>query len=67
MKIMECKSVLNQRVLPIFYGVSQSEVLEQKGISAEALLNGPVHKVNNWRTALTEAANLTGLHLEQYR
>ena len=67
MKIMECQSVLNQRVLPIFYDVSQSERLEQKEIFAEALLNGPIHKVNNWRTALTEAANLTGLHLEQYR
>ena len=63
-KIMECQSVLNQRVLPIFYDVSQSERLEQKEIFAEALLNGPIHKVNNWRTALTEAANLTGLHLE---
>ncbi|KAF3963652.1 hypothetical protein CMV_011980 [Castanea mollissima] len=66
-KIMECKSVLNQRVLPIFYDVSQFKVPKQKGIFAKALLNGPVHKVNNWRAELTKAANLTGLHLEQYR
>ena len=66
-KIMECKRLLNQRVLPIFYDVSQSEVLEQKGIFAEALLKGPEDKVNNWRAALTEAAGLAGLHLEQYR
>ena len=63
-KIMECKRVFNQSVLPIFYDVSQSVVLEQKGIFAEALLNGPVDKVNNWRTAMMEAANLTGFHLE---
>ena len=66
-KIMECKRLSNQRVLPIFYGVSQSEVREQKGIFAEALLKGPEDKVKNWRAALTEAADLTGLQLEQYR
>ncbi|KAL4639170.1 hypothetical protein ACB092_03G198300 [Castanea dentata] len=65
-KIMECKRLLNQRVLPIFYDVSQSEVLEQKGIFAKALLKGPEDKVNNWRAALTETADLAGLHLEQY-
>nr|POE62096.1 isoform 2 of tmv resistance protein n [Quercus suber] len=63
-KIMECKRVFNQSVLPIFYDVSQSVVLEQKGVFAEAVLNGPVDKVNNWRTAMTEAANLAGFHLE---
>ncbi|KAF3963869.1 hypothetical protein CMV_011790 [Castanea mollissima] len=36
----------------------------EKGVFAEALLNGPVDKVNNWRTAMTEAANLAGFHLE---
>ena len=66
-KIMECKRLLNQKVLPIFYDVSQSEVLEQKGIFAKALLKGPEDKVYNWRTALMEAANLAGLHSEQYR
>uniref|UniRef100_A0A7N2MTI6 ADP-ribosyl cyclase/cyclic ADP-ribose hydrolase n=1 Tax=Quercus lobata TaxID=97700 RepID=A0A7N2MTI6_QUELO len=66
-KIMECKRLLNQSVLPIFYDVSQSTVLEQKEIFAEALLNGPIDKVNNWRTALKEAANLAGLHLEPHR
>ncbi|KAF3964825.1 hypothetical protein CMV_010930 [Castanea mollissima] len=41
--------------------------LEQKEIFAEALLNGPTDKVNNWRTALKEAANLEGFHLEPDR
>ncbi|XP_050260587.1 disease resistance protein RPV1-like [Quercus robur] len=35
-KIMECNRVLNQRVLPIFYDVSPSEVREQKGNFEEA-------------------------------
>ena len=66
-KIMECKRLLNQSVMPIFYEVSQSVVLEQKEIFAEALLNGPIDKVNNWTTALKEAANLEGFHLEPDR
>ncbi|KAL4603061.1 hypothetical protein ACB092_10G098500 [Castanea dentata] len=70
-KIMECKSVLNQRVLPIFYDVSKFKVPEQKGIFAKALLNGPVHKallngpedkVNNWKVALRDTVNLAGWH-----
>ena len=74
MKIVECKRPLNQRMLPIFYDVSQSEVLEHKGIFADALLYvpiallyGPIDKMNNWRDALIEAANLARLHLEAYR
>ena len=66
-KIMECKRLLNQRVLPIFYDVSQFEVLEHKGIFANALLYGPIDKMNNWRDAMIEAANLARLHLEAYR
>ena len=66
-KIMECKRLLNQRVLPIFYDVSQFEVLEHKGIFANALLYGPIDKMNNWRDAMIEAANLACLHLEAYR
>ena len=66
-KIMECKRLFNQRVIPIFYHVSPSEVRNQKGSFAEALLNGSGDKVNSWRVALTDAANLAGFHSEQYR
>ena len=65
-KIMECKRVFNQRVLPIFYHVSQPEVLEQKGNYAE-LPNGPEDKRKSWRAALTEAAKLKGFDLEANR
>ena len=66
-KIMDCKSVLNQRVLPIFYDVTKSEVVEQKGNFAEALSNGPEEKVESWRAALKKVANLDGIRLEPYR
>ena len=35
-KILECNRVLNQRVFPIFYDVSPSEMREQKGNFEEA-------------------------------
>ncbi|KAF3943230.1 hypothetical protein CMV_030190, partial [Castanea mollissima] len=60
-KIMECKRLLNQRVLPIFYDVSPSKVREEGGNLAEAILNGPEDKVNIWKAALTNVANLAGL------
>ena len=66
-KIMECKRLFNQRVIPIFYNVSPSEVRKQKGNFAEPLLNGSGDKMNSWRVALTEAANLAGLHLKPFR
>ncbi|KAF3953492.1 hypothetical protein CMV_021071 [Castanea mollissima] len=65
---MECKRLFNQRVIPVFYDVSPSEVRKQKGNLAEALLlNAPEDKVNSWKVALTDAANLAGLHLKPYR
>ena len=66
-KIMECKRVLNQTVLPIFYDVSPSEVRKHKGNLAEAILNGPEDKVNIWKATLKDVANLAGLHLKPYR
>nr|XP_023923113.1 TMV resistance protein N-like [Quercus suber] len=66
-KIMECKRLFNQSVIPVFYDVSPSEVRRQKGNLSEALLNGPEDKVNSWKVALTDAANLAGLHLKPYR
>ena len=66
-KIMECKRLLNQRVLPIFYDVSPSKVRKEGGNLAEVILNGPEDKVNIWKAALTNVANLAGLHLKPYR
>ena len=66
-KIMDCQRLFNQRVIPVFYDVSPSEVRRQTGNFAEALLNGPEDKVNSWKVALTDAANLAGFHLKPYR
>nr|XP_016508749.1 PREDICTED: disease resistance protein TAO1-like [Nicotiana tabacum] len=68
-KILECKEKLKQMVLPIFYDVDPSEVRKQTGLFDEALAK---HKerpfggqmVEKWRAALTEAANLSGWHLQ---
>nr|XP_009758997.1 PREDICTED: TMV resistance protein N-like [Nicotiana sylvestris] len=68
-KILECKEKLKQMVLPIFYDVDPSEVRKQTGLFGEALVK---HKersigaqmVEKWRAALTEAANLSGWHLQ---
>ena len=65
-KIMKCKRVLNQMVLPIFYDVSPSEVRKHKGNLAEAILNGPEDKVNIWKATLKDVANLAGLHLKRH-
>ena len=66
-KIMECKRLFNQRVIPIFFDVSPSEVRKPKGNFAEALRNGPEEKVNSWKVALTYVASLAGSHLNPYR
>ncbi|KAK4573794.1 hypothetical protein RGQ29_031656 [Quercus rubra] len=67
LKIMECRRVLNQTVLPIFYKVSPSEGRKHKGNFAEAILNGPEDKVNIWKATLKDVANLAGLHLKPYQ
>ena len=66
-KIMECKRVLNQMVLPIFYKVSPSEVRKHKGNFAEAIMNGLEDKVNIWKATLNDVANLAGYSLKPDR
>ncbi|KAM2193613.1 hypothetical protein ACFX1R_027877 [Malus domestica] len=78
-KIMECRSKLGRHVLPIFYHVDPSHVRKQNGDLAKAFQNYEENiceekddkkreakqaKVNQWREALTEAANLAGHHLQ---
>ena len=61
-KIMECRTN-GQLVLPLFYKIDPSEVRNQKGKVGEALTvfeKKFKNKVQRWRAALTEAANLSG-------
>lgn len=68
-KVLECKKTQNQIFVPIFYQVSPSDAKEQTGsfgaafAKHEEYLKESTDKVQRWRTALTEAANLSGCHL----
>ena len=69
-KILECKEVRGQIVLPVFYNVSPSEVRNQGGSFRQAFaeheknFRGDLAKVKKWRAAMTEIANLSGWHLQ---
>ena len=65
-KIMECKKDLGHTVIPIFYHVDPSHVRKQEGSFGAAFADYEENwkdKIPRWRTALTEAANLSGWHL----
>ncbi|KAM3747863.1 hypothetical protein ACB098_05G067500 [Castanea mollissima] len=64
-KIVECKEKTRLTILPVFYGVDPSDVRKQTGSFAEAfakheelIKNG--EKLQSWRAALTQVANLSG-------
>ena len=65
-KILECKKLEQQMVIPIFYKVDPSDVRNQRGSYGEALaqherkFKDDIEKVYRWREALSEAANLSG-------
>lgn len=71
-KIMECKRMDGQKVLPVFYDVDPSDVQRQDGSYAQALLKHQNHlrkdwgKVQRWRRALIEAADLFSFGLRDY-
>ena len=68
-EILNCKEN-GQLVLPVFYKVDPSEVRKQKGNFEMALaeqenkFKNNIEKVQRWRAALNEAANLSGLPYE---
>ncbi|KAK9930696.1 hypothetical protein M0R45_027725 [Rubus argutus] len=65
-KILQCKESKQQLVWPVFYKVDPSDVRHQKGKFGEALakhecrFKDNMDKVQTWRTALRDAANLSG-------
>ncbi|XP_028066981.1 TMV resistance protein N-like [Camellia sinensis] len=69
-KIIECKKTIGQLLLPIFYNVDPSDVRHQTGCFGEAFGRHEKHnmdemeKVDGWRAALAEAANLSGWNLQ---
>ncbi|KAJ6934557.1 hypothetical protein NC651_009536 [Populus alba x Populus x berolinensis] len=66
-KILECRHTTGQIVLPVFYDIDPSDIRKQTGSFAEAFdrherrFKEEMEKVQRWRKALVEAANLSGL------
>ncbi|XP_059652464.1 disease resistance protein RPV1-like isoform X5 [Cornus florida] len=67
-KIMNCKRRFGQIVIPIFYDIQPSDVRSQRGCYEEAFASHEkrfdMKMVKNWRSALKEAANLSGYDLQ---
>ncbi|BFG19646.1 hypothetical protein CerSpe_059200 [Prunus speciosa] len=72
-KIMECRERLGQQVIPLFYNVDASDVRKQTGSFAQAFEKYEAgicegkhekEKVQRWRNALTQAADLCGEDLK---
>ncbi|XP_057440783.1 disease resistance protein RPV1-like [Lotus japonicus] len=63
-KILECRKMKNQIVLPIFYNVDPSDVRKEKRAFGDAMARHekrfPREKVQKWRSALHEVANISG-------
>ncbi|KAJ4830119.1 hypothetical protein Tsubulata_001333, partial [Turnera subulata] len=63
-KILECKNTNRQTVVPVFYCIDPSHVRHQTGSFRDAFARHEAKeqmvKVEMWRAALKEAANLSG-------
>jgi len=72
-KILECKKDNGQIVIPVFYEIDPSHVRNQKGSYMLAFekheqdLKQNKDKVQKWKNALTEAANLAGWYSQNYK
>ncbi|KAK4545601.1 hypothetical protein RGQ29_032932 [Quercus rubra] len=66
----ELMKAIENQVLPIFYDVDPSTVRKQVGTFAQAFAKHEkcfkdyIEKVQTWRTALREVANLKGWHVQ---
>ncbi|KAI9120043.1 hypothetical protein K1719_009012 [Acacia pycnantha] len=69
-KIMECKRVNNQIVIPVFYNIDPSHVRHQEGSYGDAFAQHE-QKYNHdlmklWKSVLKNTANLSGHHSSNY-
>nr|GEX89021.1 TMV resistance protein N-like isoform X1 [Tanacetum cinerariifolium] len=70
-KIIECRDLIGQRVLPVFYDVDPSDVRGQKRSYHAAFelheveLIDNMEKVKRWREALEAAASLSGWDVQR--
>ena len=67
-EIVKCKKEKGLTILPIFYDVDPSDVRKQTGTFGQAFNKHEdkenIKKVETWRDALKEVANLSGWHLQ---
>ena len=69
-KVTRCMKETGMTIVPIFYNVDPSNVREQIGTFAKDFVEHEEHfkenieKVQTWRAALREVANLDGWHLQ---
>lgn len=72
-KVLECKKLNSQIVVPVFYHVHPSDVRNQTGSfgkgfeESETNFKEMPEKVQNWRDALTEASYLSGHESIKFR
>ncbi|XP_052292650.1 TMV resistance protein N-like isoform X2 [Citrus sinensis] len=72
-KILECKNTNGQIIIPVFYGVSPSDVRHQTGIfghgfdKLEQQFKEKPEMVQKWRDALTETSHLAGHESTKFR
>ncbi|RHN67392.1 putative TIR domain, winged helix-turn-helix DNA-binding domain-containing protein [Medicago truncatula] len=72
-KILECKKYMEQIVIPVFYNIDPSHVRKQTGSYKQAFakhkrnLKHNNDKLEKWKAALTDAANLVGWDSRNYR
>ena len=71
--ILDCKRRNGQFVIPIFYDIDPSHVRKQEGSYATAFdelevrFMGNMERVQKWKAALNEAANLSGFDSSRFR
>jgi hypothetical protein len=69
MKILECREKRGQQVLALFYDVDPADIRHQINCVGEAFtkleerFKNDEMKVKEWKTALTQVANLSGMPL----
>ncbi|KAJ4723789.1 Disease resistance protein (TIR-NBS-LRR class) family [Melia azedarach] len=72
-KVLECKKLNGQTVIPVFYQVHPSDVRKQTGSfgkgfeESKKIFQKMPEKVQNWRVALTEASYLSGHESTKFR
>ncbi|KDO40701.1 hypothetical protein CISIN_1g0007801mg, partial [Citrus sinensis] len=73
LKILECKKMKGQIIIPVFYGVSPSDVRHQNGTFGDGFdelkkqFQDKPEMVLKWRDALTETSHLAGHESAKFR